>query len=123
MPDSDRYQKFINEELILRDQLAIDRTKLSNDRTLLAFARTALTLFITGITALHFIPGEDLVLHTLAWLFTIGGPVVLYLGLKRYRRMIHDITSEEKRLVSKRKHFSFVMPRFPRFHKEQNNAQ
>jgi putative membrane protein len=115
MLDSERYQKFIKEELILRDQLAIDRTKLSNDRTLLSFSRTALTLLISGITAL--------LLTTLAWLFTLGGPVVMFVGLKRYQRMLHDITNEEDRLASKKKMFSFSMPHLPRFHKKEKNSE
>jgi putative membrane protein len=123
MLDSERYQKFIKEELILRDQLAIDRTKLSNDRTLLSFSRTALTLLISGITALHFISAQDFLLTTLAWLFTLGGPVVMFVGLKRYQRMLHDITNEEDRLASKKKMFSFSMPHLPRFHKKEKNSE
>ena len=35
--------------MILRDYLAIDRTKLANQRTLLSFMRTSLYLVISGI--------------------------------------------------------------------------
>lgn len=40
----------INKDLILRENLAIERTEMANDRTLLAFLRTSLYLFIAGIT-------------------------------------------------------------------------
>lgn len=34
------YSKFDTDDLILRDQLAIDRTLLANERTLLAYLRS-----------------------------------------------------------------------------------
>lgn len=37
------------EELILRDSLALDRTRLANQRTLLSFFRTGLTLVVTAL--------------------------------------------------------------------------
>jgi len=40
-------------KLILRDYLAIDRTRLANQRTLLAYIRTAIMIFGTGITFIH----------------------------------------------------------------------
>jgi uncharacterized membrane protein YidH (DUF202 family) len=41
-----------NDELILRDELALERTKLANERTFLAYARTAIMLGISGGTVL-----------------------------------------------------------------------
>ena len=41
--------KFKNEELILRDYLAIERTKLANVRTLFSYIRTSLYLLTAGI--------------------------------------------------------------------------
>lgn len=37
------------QELILRDSLALDRTRLANQRTLLSFFRTGLTLVVTAL--------------------------------------------------------------------------
>ncbi len=42
------------EVMILRDYLAVDRTKLANERTFLAYIRTSLTLIVAGGTGLHF---------------------------------------------------------------------
>ncbi|MBN1879701.1 DUF202 domain-containing protein [bacterium] len=42
------YTRFLCTELILRDQLAIDRTILANERTFLAYCRTSLALVVTG---------------------------------------------------------------------------
>jgi putative membrane protein len=48
------YERFQREELILRDELAIDRTILANERTVLTYFCSALTLVIVGVTFLHF---------------------------------------------------------------------
>jgi putative membrane protein len=40
------------QEMILRDYLALDRTKLANQRTLLAFVRTSLYLVVSGIAVI-----------------------------------------------------------------------
>lgn len=49
-----QYQRFDGDDLILRDELAIDRTLLANERTLLAYLRSAVSLVIFGVTILHF---------------------------------------------------------------------
>lgn len=46
--------KFENKkEFILRDYLALERTKLANERTLLTYIRSALYLLIGGITIMQ----------------------------------------------------------------------
>ena len=40
----------LNNEQILREKLALERTRLANDRTLLAFIRTSLYFGIAGIS-------------------------------------------------------------------------
>ncbi len=40
-------------EIILRDHLALERTKLANERTLLSYIRTSLYLLLAGITFLQ----------------------------------------------------------------------
>jgi putative membrane protein len=40
------------EDIILRDYLALERTRLANERTLLSYIRTALYLILGGITTL-----------------------------------------------------------------------
>ena len=40
----------MNKELVLREHLAIERTKLGNERTLLAYIRTALYFLVAGST-------------------------------------------------------------------------
>lgn len=48
------YSRFDGSELILRDELAIDRTLLANERTLLAYLRSGAALLITGVSIAHF---------------------------------------------------------------------
>ncbi|MFH1873783.1 MAG: DUF202 domain-containing protein [Pseudomonadota bacterium] len=80
----DPYLRFEQSELILRDELAIDRTLLSNERTLLAYLRSAVALMITGATIAHFAKG---------WLLFVGlvcipGSLsIALIGLRRFRRM------------------------------------
>ena len=52
-PDSP-YSRYCEEELILRDHLAAERTVLANERTALAYLRTMLTFLIGGATFIQF---------------------------------------------------------------------
>jgi putative membrane protein len=61
------------ETLILRDVLAIDRTRLANERTLLAWLRTGLMLLVSGVTLIKLFEGQTLV--------EITGYVLIPLGL------------------------------------------
>jgi putative membrane protein len=51
---SEPYARFESDDLILRDELAIDRTLLANERTGLAYARSAVTLALAGVTFIQF---------------------------------------------------------------------
>ncbi len=79
------YSRFEREELILRDELAIDRTLLANERTLLAYLRSAVSLGIAGISIMHFAA------H--GWYFWAGvaclpaGVLAAGVGIVRHRRM------------------------------------
>ena len=79
------YSRFEREELILRDELAIDRTLLANERTLLAYLRSAVSLGIAGISIMHFAA------H--GWYFWAGvaclpaGALAAAIGIVRHRRM------------------------------------
>lgn len=42
-----------DQEVILRDYLAIERTRLANERTLLSYIKSSLYLLLGGITALQ----------------------------------------------------------------------
>src|SRR5574341_1534130 len=76
------YDRFTDDEIILRDYLAADRTALANERTLLAYVRTALALAITGASAIHFLAGFFSALLGASLL--IASAVVTIVGLIRY---------------------------------------
>jgi putative membrane protein len=83
------YEKFQNEDLILRDELAIDRTILANERTLLAYLRSGVALAIAGVTIMHF--------SHQGWFWIIGitcipvGIITVIFGIVRHRRMSRSI--------------------------------
>ena len=94
------YERFKKSDLILRDELAIDRTVLSNERTLLAYIRLAITLIIAGISIVHFAMEK--------WFETIGilcvpiGILAGIFGWHRYKRMAEEITIVRKSVARKK---------------------
>jgi len=83
------YERFKHMELILRDELAIDRTILANERTVLAYLRGALTLFIAGVTFLHFF--DTGMLLYIGILCVPLGLAVGFFGVLRYLKMDKSI--------------------------------
>lgn len=72
-------------ELMLRDHLALERTRLANERTLFAYLRTSLYLLTAGIGIFQV---ESISrLDGLAWICIIAGIVLFVLGIIRFRRM------------------------------------
>lgn len=74
-----------DKELILRDYLALERTKLANVRTLFSYIRTALYLLTAGIGILQI----KVISHLdgLAWICIVSGVILFFLGLIRYWQM------------------------------------
>lgn len=81
----DNYSRFKNENLVLRDELAIDRTILANERTLLAYLRSAVALLLAGVSIIQF--------SQQVWFWVIGvaclpfGIITGIIGVVRYRIM------------------------------------
>ena len=84
------YERFDSGNLILRDELAIDRTLLANERTLLAYLRSGIALLIAGISIVHF--SQE------GWFWAMGiacvptGLIVGAIGVARYRKMNRSIS-------------------------------
>ena len=68
---------------MIRDSLALERTRLANERTLLAYIRTALSLLAGGAIVLQFFTHQAYV-STAAWLLIICGGVTLIIGALRF---------------------------------------
>jgi putative membrane protein len=78
------YARFADDDLTLRDLLAVDRTVVANERTLLGFIRTSLALLLTGASLIKFSDSE--ILNTAGW--AVGGiSIPLFLsGAIHFRR-------------------------------------
>ena len=91
-----------DKELILRDHLALERTKLANERTLFAYIRMALYLLTVGIGIFQI---ESISrLDGLAWGCIIAGIFLFFLGfeqmrkhLKQYTKTCRDTENESSR--------------------------
>lgn len=88
------YERFKSDELILRDELAIDRTVLANERTLLAYVRTALAFAIAGAGAIKFLVSPVAVV--LGWCLVVVAFGVAAVGLWRYRSVAARISASRK---------------------------
>ena len=104
MSDKPKPYTGLEDQLILRDHLAADRTILANERTFLAYIRTALTLFVAGLTFVHFkdIFSSQVVnsylVEVIGIVFIFLGIATFFVGLVRYKRMqalIRKIKQEE----------------------------
>ena len=84
--------KFVNnEKIILRDYLALERTKLANERTLFAYIRTSLYLLLAGLTLIQ--------LKTVASLLWIGilsiivSAILIWIGILRYKKLNRQLNT------------------------------
>ena len=86
----------MNKELVLREYLAIERTKLVNETTLLAYVRTGLYFLVAGSTL-----GQ--VVETQFWK-VIGpalvaiGLITMVVGLIRFIRLRKTIEASKKNI-------------------------
>jgi putative membrane protein len=91
------YRRFESTALILRDELAVDRTRLANERTLLAYLRSAMALVIAGASIMHFSHEKWF------WLIGLGclplGALTGVVGTLRYRSMDRAISVVRGKLV------------------------
>jgi putative membrane protein len=94
-PPATPYLRFMDGELILRDELAIDRTLLANERTVLAYLRSAAALVLAGASIAHFS-------HE-SWFWALGiaclpaGLAVGVFGSVRFHRMSRGICAIRRR--------------------------
>lgn len=82
-------------QLILRDHLAIDRTRLANERTLLAWWRTGLTLVIAGVTLVKLFADEPLMVAGGYVMMPLGFATLAF-GIYRYASVRREIRRDER---------------------------
>jgi putative membrane protein len=83
------YGRFSPDDLILRDELAIERTLLANERTLLAYVRSAVTLVLAGLSFIYVSDAQWFIVVGVACI-PIGGAVLVF-GAVRFVRMKKNI--------------------------------
>lgn len=95
---TDDYQN--KEEIILRDHLALERTKLANERTLLSYLRTSLYLFLGGLALLEM--AEIVKVRTLGFVSILLSIIFLLIGIFRYNQLKKHMKSLYKPLNIKK---------------------
>ena len=78
------YEKFKKSELILRDELAIQRTKLAEERTYLAYLRTGMTVAMGGVFFIGYF--KEGVFSIIGYAATFLGVVFFLYGTYKHRK-------------------------------------
>ena len=84
------------ENIDLRECLALERTTLANERTFLSYARTAVMVFVTGISVFKLLP-EILVFFVLGWAAVLTSIILFFVGLRKYVKRFRSIASMESK--------------------------
>ncbi len=84
----------INKDLILRERLAIQRTKMANQTTLLSFVRTALYFLIAGLSIKSLLQLEHSIIFEISFFVMSFGLFVV--GIVNYLRQQKMIKESEK---------------------------
>jgi inner membrane protein YidH len=88
------YERFQSSDLILRDELAVDRTVLANERTLLSYIRTGLAFGVTGAGTIKLF--GSLISALLGWCMVVCAFFVVALGIRRFRHVAGHISTFRK---------------------------
>jgi putative membrane protein len=83
-----------NEEKILRDYLALDRTRLANERTFLAYLRTVIGLVASAIGLIEIVSAGWA--NILGIVFLVLAPVFLFFGILRFVKVKIKLDKVEK---------------------------
>ena len=84
----------MNKDLVLREYLAIERTKLANERTLLTYIRTGLYFLVAGSTLGHLMETEFW--DAMGLPLAIAGVLIVAFGVLRFIRMGREIEKSKK---------------------------
>ncbi len=83
------------DEIILRDYLALERTRLANERTLLAYSRTSLYMLLGGIAFLQMRDFSSI--RWIGYLAIALSVILMILGVYRYLQIKYRLGIYYKR--------------------------
>jgi putative membrane protein len=86
----------MNKDLVLREYLAIERTRLANETTLLAYIRTGLYFLVAGSTLGHLVQSTFWNIVGTPLIFI--GLIIVLLGFLRYLRLRRAIETSKKNI-------------------------
>jgi putative membrane protein len=86
----------MNKDLVLREYLAIERTRLANETTLLAYIRTGLYFLVAGSSLGHLVDSEFWNIAGMPLM--VLGLIIMLLGLIRYFRFRRSIEASKKNI-------------------------
>lgn len=86
----------MNKDLVLREFLAIERTKLANERTLLTYIRSGLYFLVAGSSLGYVI--DSPFWNTMGWPLIIVGVLIPGFGLIRFLRVARKIAESRKHI-------------------------
>ena len=84
----------MNKDLVLREYLALERTKLANERTLLTYIRTGLYFLVAGSTLGHLI--DTSFWNVMGIPLVVVGALIPLLGLIRFFRVKGKIENSKQ---------------------------
>lgn len=93
---STKYQN--TEQIILRDYLALERTKLANERTLLSYIRSALYLLLGGIAIIQLEGFESI--KFLGHVSLVLTALLVLIGIYRFRKLSRQLTTYYNQIKS-----------------------
>ncbi len=85
------YRDFNEDELILRDHLALDRTRLAIERTFLAYVRTAIMVAVSGITLIKLFP-TSWSAQISGWVLILLAVLLMFFAAGRFLRLRHSLS-------------------------------
>jgi len=80
----------ITNKLILRDHLAIGRSKLANERTLLAYIRTGLMFFVSGLSLIKLFSDDTVLVYFGYFLIPLSVCLIIW-GIYRFIKTCKSI--------------------------------
>ena len=86
----------MNKDLVLREYLAIERTKLANERSLLTYIRTGLYFLVAGSTLGYVV--DSPFWNTMGWPLVIMGVLIGMFGGVRFIRLAKKIKESKKNI-------------------------